>query len=192
MVKAILEERKTQTRRIFKNQPTFEVIKAEPWVVLGELQRRNSGMPLWILQSSDQIGTDLSHEWGCPYGAADDRLWVRETIYGEYEAKLPNTAPKGCKFIEDAGNYWYAADEEIGQEHTIATPSIFMPRWASRILLEIKDVRLEKVENCSEEDAIAEGFNSKTEFLSVFYEINKKYKGTNPYVWVLNFEILEK
>jgi hypothetical protein len=187
MVRAILERRKTQTRRILKNQPTFEVAKAEPWVVSGELQRRDSGMPLWILQSPEQLGTDLSHEWGCAYGAPGDLLWVRETIYGEYEAKLPNVAPKGCTTIGEAGNYWYAADEEVGQEHTVTTPSIFMPQWASRISLEIKEVRLEKVEDCSEEDAIAEGFKSKAEFLETFYSINPKCCGLNPYVWAVTF-----
>lgn len=73
MVRAILENRKTQTRRIAKPESVT-----------------------------------------CPYGTKGDRLWVRETIHGEYEAKLPNTPPKDCKTIDEVGNYWYAADDEPG------------------------------------------------------------------------------
>lgn len=131
-------------------------------------------------------------EWECPYGRKGDRLWVRETIHGYMEHKLPNVPPNDCKTINEAGNYWYAADDEPMQEHTIATPSIFMPRWACRILLEITDVRLERVEDCSEEDAIAEGFKDKADFLSTFYAINPKQKDLNPCVWAINFEVLEE
>lgn len=141
MVRAILEGRKTQTRRVVKRQ----------YVNVDKLDSYTEEM-------------QLRH---CPYGVPGDRLWVRETyLYDDcrYDrGPMPKTAPAGW---QDA--FYYRADGECCQQipecacceldgKTPWRPSIFMPRWASRITLEITDVRVQRLQDISEDDAQAEG-----------------------------------
>ena len=79
----------------------------------------------------------------CPYGQPGDRLWVRDTF-----------ADAGCRLT-------YRADQNDGAHCVVKrwTPSIHMPRWASRILLEVTDVRVERLQDISEEQAMAEGIH---------------------------------
>jgi hypothetical protein len=138
MVRAINEGRKTQTRRVV-HHPPFE--------------------------ATDK-GIDI--EWAvgnlkCPYGVPGDRLWVRET-WGCPSADHPCVAdgrkPRpGDRLVyraNPADDYQWGAGLP-SQGSFCWRPSIFMPRWASRILLEITDVRVQRVQEISEEDAIAEG-----------------------------------
>jgi hypothetical protein len=176
MVKAILDGRKTQTRRILKTQPRFDVAHSERWIINGELQRRDSGIPLWIFKDKHQLESELSYEWGCPYGDIGELLWVRETW---------------LKYLD---LYLYRATDPIPdslmqQEETKWKPSIHMPRCASRIKLKIQGVSVERVEDCSTEDAIAEGFGSFSEFINFFYQLNPSFYTQNPYVWVIQFEM---
>lgn len=172
MVRAILDGRKTQTRRIFKSK--FE----------GE----------WTGQK-------------CPFGAIGDRLWVRETW-----AKTC-ISPDG---ICDGDGCWnYRADDPTAKypgdwpDNTPAhedpprwKPSIFMPRAASRILLEVTDIRVERLRNISTLDAIAEGVGKEiidltghvgyttpeTVFASLWMHINGLDSWeANPLVWVITF-----
>ena len=71
-------------------------------------------------------------------------------------------------------------------------PSIRMPRWASRITLEIVKVRVERQLDITLEDAIKEGFGSEREFNKVFLRLNPHLKGENPWVWVIEFRVLGK
>lgn len=118
MVRAILDGRKTQTRRVITDQ---SVISLRPDGSLGKVQPR------------------------CKHGQPGDRLWVRETWAMEGTDET-STLP-----------LQYKADRSDWLKCSKWRPSIHMPRWASRITLEIESVRLERVQEITEEDAIAEG-----------------------------------
>lgn len=118
MVRAILEGRKTQTRRIAKEPKVIKVVDSK-----------------WV---SDGIS------WGpSPYGQVGDRLWVRETWATLNDREVVYRASSEKNILNVPSVKW--------------KPSIHMPRWASRITLEITNVRVERLQDISEEDAKAEG-----------------------------------
>lgn len=182
MVKAILEGRKTQTRREIKN--------ADKWWPHGPEHFTNPG---------DALDAVVRHN--CPYGKTGDRLWVRETF-----AELPDMDG------DSVGHVLYRADGGYGGKWT---PSIFMPRDYSRILLEITDVRVERLNEISEEDAIAEGIEIDhkasngdpmyrhyihsnipdsspwVSFESLWESINGKGSFDDRWVWVIEFKRLD-
>ncbi|PHR17851.1 MAG: hypothetical protein COA41_11155 [Sphingopyxis sp.] len=88
----------------------------------------------------------------CPYGQPGDRLWVRESW--TTRQGLDGVAPRNISHDQSVG---YLADTEEGPWLGKVRPSIHMPRWASRILLEVTDVRIERLQDISEEQAEAEG-----------------------------------
>lgn len=167
MVQAIIDGRKTQTRRIIKGFP----LEAIHFSV-------GSDQDSEIMHSELPITDDLFYEWvngelrfsssdypeegyvsvSCPFGQVGDRLWVRETwqIIGDpatlpcqshnliYKADYPNCVDKRYDTIPDISEVKFK-------------PSIHMPRWASRIQLEITNIRIERLSDISEQDAIAEG-----------------------------------
>lgn len=145
--------------------------------------RRTSGMPQlgpqakWLLweghswKASGLIG-DIPDEWlskilYCPYGVPGDRLWIRESWQcPEYEGSRICDIPQGADVA-------YAADFGVNEPGNRKwRPSIHMPRWASRITLEITEVRVERLQDISEEDAIAEGFDADL-CASVFADASK-------------------
>ncbi len=169
MVRAILDGRKTQTRRVMKNQPPDDVApisvsRYHPTIV----DRNGDEAP------GDEIFGAYSDdgEWGCksPFGEPGDRLWVREThevrrIGTEtFEGGRPARRYAGIAYQADDGraevdidlNTFQALD---AKESRGWSPSIHMPRWASRITLEITGVRVERLKAISEDDAIAEGID---------------------------------
>ena len=130
-------------------------------------------------------------DFDCPYGRPGDRLWVRETF--SYDAKL--------HFRGDRGPCWYWADgnPEYG-DWTKPRPSIHMPRWASRITLEITGVRVERLQSISEEDALAEGATLHKDkdpdygyagwYRALWESINGPDSwAANPFVWVIEFSL---
>ncbi|OVW86089.1 hypothetical protein [Klebsiella pneumoniae] len=133
MVRAILDGRKTQTRRPIKWKQTR----------FTEIGEREDGS-IWPWSEDAEHACDFWHP--CPFGAVGDRIWVRET-WNKYGGLLTYRADHD--WIDDM------------RKETVCTakwvPSIHMPRWASRILLEITDVRVERLNAISEEDARAEG-----------------------------------
>lgn len=155
MVRAILDGRKTQTRRIMAPQPADDIERC-------------------IFPNPEAIGwkSSLRHKHGsttahfCHYGKPGDRIWVRETFQGplfDYDLMdsyckdpTPFEKPEFCVYKADGvpAPEFYDADDEL---HCCWRPSIHMPRWASRILLEITDVRVERLNAISQEDAQAEG-----------------------------------
>jgi hypothetical protein len=173
MVRALLEGRKTQTRRIIKPQPDI----ADP-----ELEK--------VLPAAWEDGfIDVK----CPYGIIGDRLWVRETFCAESQQTIHYRAD-GWEY--DGGGGW--------------KPSIHMPRWASRIDLEVTAVRVERLQDISEADAVAEGiesfmqygqqayadylkrrhcvYDSRFSFKSLWESINGFDSWqVNPWVWVIEF-----
>ena len=184
MVRAILEGRKTQTRRVVKPQHDCSFDGLAP--------------------AREYLGRKHFGSWGayfgwafvpCPYGPAGTRLWVRETHYVERAGHDGET-----------GFILYKASEP---DMIVSRwrPSIHMPRWASRILLEVEDVRLERVQDISDLDALAEGIQviGRTEvndlsrgkfrhaFRALWDSINAK-RGhgwdKNPWVWVVQFRVV--
>lgn len=150
MVRAILEGRKTQTRRAFSDRTKFAFDCAAQ---IGEVS---------LFLDQDELGkNDLGYVLDfCPYGKAGDRLWVRETWRGWVCINPPSESRKlgvaryvpaqmECKRLDYKATQ--AADNEPYR------PSIHMPRWASRIQLEIVSVRAERLNDISADDAIAEG-----------------------------------
>ena len=162
MVRALLDGRKTQTRRVVKPQPD---------AALGDLPGAawNAGF------------VNVS----CPYGAPGDTLWARET-WGPFEGGFIYRADEGPNVKPDDGR-WH--------------PSIHMPRWASRLTLHIKSVRVERLQEISEADALAEGCTAKLaeeapaldEARQDFRELWESINGpgswdANPWVWVVEFK----
>ena len=170
MVLAILDGKKTQTRRVAKLNDVGRV--------------KEAGSPRnWHCDDPDAVNA-------CPYGCHGDTLWVRETWApartGGYDAR------------EDGGLYWYRASD-AGICDGPWKPSIFMPRDACRIRLEITGVRLERLQDISEDDSKAEGVTQIPEcqgsytyaYAQLWDAINKKRGypwASNPWVWVVSFE----
>lgn len=212
MVQAILEGRKTMTRRLFKYNGMGQHHEPIPHHVCKD------GGGDWIAWSGGGDKLSPNFDWDkktlelypngggikCPYGKPGDRLWVRETWGNEY-----------------GGGYLYkASHEHMTPGDNRWRPSIHMPRAASRILLEITDVRVERVHDISEADAISEGVESWVEdrmksrptHYKIYYQTNPKdpdfYSSTakvsfetlwqsingpeswneNPFVWVITFK----
>ncbi|HCA6984233.1 TPA: hypothetical protein MX171_000928 [Klebsiella pneumoniae] len=168
MVRAILDGRKTQTRRPIKWKQTR----------FTEIGEREDGSK-WPWSEDAEHACDFWHP--CPFGAVGDRIWVRETwaTLGNEDGCCIDWEGNLCKGDERSaariyrasceqrpGDYglWSIPDDAYWKPHTKEhkfegawRPSIHMPRWASRILLEITDVRAERLNAISEEDATAEG-----------------------------------
>lgn len=194
MVNAILEGRKTQTRRVMKPQPTptpddFPGQAGHWWP-------SNKHQSMLHVENELREWTGLAGD-ACPYGGAPgDVLWVRETFSGPRGCRRlkPTDWPKGCPI-------WYWADgDESDFEATGPKPSIHMPRWASRLTLEITDVRVERLQDISEDDAECEGVTPaappeqtgarhKPAFRHLWEDINGEESwASNPWVWVVEFQ----
>lgn len=148
MVKATLEGRKTQTRRIIKPQP--ENAKLATYKDNLVWHPNKNATHLFDPNVSSSIENAFNPRCYCPYGWIGDRLWVRETwrhalseTHECFAYKADNMYKCGKKAPDDFTPTW--------------RPSIFMPKKACRLWLEITNVRVERLQDISEEDAIAEG-----------------------------------
>lgn len=181
MARAILDGTKTQTRRIVKPFPPEAV---------SSFYRPFATEP----NNWHGYGGDAIRWYGsCPYGQpGGDRLYVRETWAAShaYDHLPPHLIPRSARIH-------YAATEERGG--LLWRPSIHMPRWASRITLEITDVRVERLQDISEADSIAEGVihnpllatNSRESFMHLWGRINgPRSWDANPWVWAITFKRL--
>ena len=193
MVRAILDGRKTQTRRIMKPQP-------EPCPRGGHWWPSNVFKTMLHVEDEMQNGKG---GWGglvgdaCPFGDLGDRIWVRET-WAEAGASAPDLKLYRANYPEHVPSIY----ENVPPTEEIRwTPSIHMPRWASRILLEITDVRVERLKSISDGDAIREGC-STADMMSgdcvadVFARLWVSIYGSdswnaNPWVWVIEFKRVE-
>lgn len=193
MVRALRDGSKTQTRRVAKQTESGHV--KEP-----------GGNRRWHTEDPDSSAA-------CPYGQPGDRLWVRESFSGpdcmersdEYPALPPGQWPK-----ESPIWCWADGEPEYG-DWTRPRPSIHMPRWASRITLEIVSVRVERLQKISEADALAEGVQAepcdharlscadigcweptaKGQYGWLWESINGPGSwGVNPWVWAVEFRRL--
>ncbi|EMC8497215.1 hypothetical protein VLL38_003694 [Klebsiella pneumoniae] len=139
-VRALLDGSMTQVRRPI----TWRQTRAT------EIGEREDGSK-WPWSEDAEHACDFWHP--CPFGAVGDRIWVRET-WAEAGASAPDLKLYRANYPEHVPSIY----ENVPPAEEIRwTPSIHMPRWASRILLEITGVRVERLNAISEEDAIAEG-----------------------------------
>jgi hypothetical protein len=203
MVRAILEGRKTQTRRIAK-EPCQEYLK------------NASGMAVVL----DGVAYNYSfvEELGkCPYGKPGDRLWVRETWGAGSRPDPFEGSVEGIEYRADEAYLDAAEDLPLNQGDVPDgvelcdyigkgwKPSIHMPRWASRILLEITDIRVERLQSISDDDAKAEGWpGPETELgypmakpVNWFNDLWVKINGPdswnlNTWVWVISFRRIDQ
>jgi len=200
MVRAILDGSKTQTRRMVKHN-----IVGLPACTPSD---SSTGKPL------NELWVDDNDMFTCPYGKQGDRLWVRETHYIVYAQGNKN-------------NHVIEIDYKADLNHTKRMcpqqwrPSIHMPRWASRILLGVKTVGVERLQDISAEDAIAEGIryhslynewggveehpdstadipqwrwyeDPREAFMHLWISINGEHSwNENPWVWNIEFNVLE-
>lgn len=218
MVRALLDGRKGQTRRLIKPQPVLDKV---PW---RGTTPEDTG---WVLNKDGKSwrydgmrdGKRISHcgPYVCPYGQPGDLLWVRESIVqsvsshlgadGEYHSEWG----LGAKYVADGAK---PGRDDYG--NTFASrPSIHMPRWASRLTLELTGVRVERLQDISEAVAIAEGIDliftwkgypygwrnylregdgtgsfadPRDSYASLIDSINGRGSwDANPWVWVLTF-----
>ncbi|HBV7258830.1 hypothetical protein [Klebsiella pneumoniae] len=202
MVRAILDGRKTQTRRPIKWKQTR----------FTEIGEREDGSK-WPWSEDAEHACDFWHP--CPFGAVGDRIWVRETF-----CTVDDTQYGGGKWVDYRATPKFEASHPAGwdcapndAEALKWRPSIHMPRWATRILLEITNVRVERLNAISEEDARAEGIidggclncgepepcgcaNPEPDATDAFAYLWQSIYGqeswnANPWVWVISFERIE-
>lgn len=191
MVNTILYGRKTQTRRVIK---TF--LHTYTWGTAESIKDTN-GLPSFVdVENIEEL---------CPYGQVGDRLWVRETWFADkkYDHLKPSAIP-----IDSLISYKATVIKTViipdwaGKTRS----AIFMPRWASSINLEITEIRVQRLQDISEEDAIAEGMTGRlgqeatggllTCARDVFQQywdlINgKKYPWSmNPFVVAISFKVV--
>ena len=141
MVRAILDGRKTQTRRIIKDC----TVGRDPISKFIQIGKKFIGC-------YPEDVPELIREC-CPYGVPGDRIWVRET-WAEAGASAPDLKLYRANYPSHVPTHY----ENVPPAEDVRwTPSIHMPRWASRILLEITDVRVEQLKSTSEEEARSEG-----------------------------------
>jgi hypothetical protein len=195
-VRGILEGRKAQTRRKLKVQPSL--YKGAIWEFPWGAGCSGSYLPVMPGHATASA---------CPFGKIGDQLYVRETFitgyhinedgkpdsFDEHGNKKPETV-----FYRATGDidYW---DDGDGFRNVPWKASIHMPRWASRIQLEITNIRVERLQNITEEDATAEGcdlpavegmsfkFNARHNFRHAWDSIYKNWD-QNPWVWVIEFK----
>jgi len=182
MVRAILEGRKTQTRRVITQQPSAKLYQ---YMSRNEWYEADGQEPKYhTLRKS-------------PYGVTGDLLWVRETWAQLCEA---DELTGKCDVAYRADDW---PEDERGPDYINGTwrPSIFMPRWASRITLEVERVRVERVQDIGDDSCEAEGVSLanasipgylRKRFQTLWDSINSKRGFSwsyNPWVWVVYFRL---
>ncbi|WP_434058157.1 hypothetical protein [Enterobacter kobei] len=217
MVRAILDGRKTQTRRIMKVQPSdgfhpthngCDLDLNAHWYTPGVVDKNGYLQPA----KKDVFGVaDENEGYTCPFGAVGDRIWVRET-WAEAGAGAPDLKLYRANYPEHVPTHY----ENVPPADEIRwTPSIHMPRRACRLTLEITGVRVERLNGISETDAEAEGIDMEALFdaqdcydciadhnmtgrptatgafkylwESIYGEESWK---SNPWVWVIEFKVV--
>jgi hypothetical protein len=194
MVRAILEGRKTMTRRVIKDTGLYAIDERWHGIETATRERRN-------------LATQ------CKHGQPGDHLWVKET---SIIAPKHFATPDNYCIPDKEGDLRYiqyiaseSDTEAAGWYKLKKSPSIFMPRWASRITLEITDVKVERLQDITENDALAEGIqedamapmshficangSSTREPVYAFETLWESINGpgtwdANPFVWAISFK----
>ena len=205
MVKAILAGKKTMTRRVVKsigNEMHYKQLLGD-WV-LSEPPEIKDGVLHWELQTD--VDDSRMFKTKCPYGQVGDILWVRETFcYDDFD--------NGGETIYFKADYTEKEAKELFTDLELKwKPSIFMPRYAAKLFLKVTNIRVERLQDITEEDAMDEGVKDPYDYQHPDYyeqshlrgvEINKcAFAGLwdsinakrgygwelNNWVWVVEFE----
>lgn len=205
MVRAILDGRKTVTRRIIKHQPPrgYEYSDITSNSIYAKFINQEGK---YFLAKKPYINVD-------PWGEGDNVLYVRETWQSFFPEEVTDRHQQGPRSFSGIpaesvkGHYmyfYYRADGEI--EDSLWRPSIHMPKEAARIFLRVKEVRVEKLQDMCVVDCVREGadtgvswvIDAKPNFIKLWnFTINKldidRYGWeANPWVWVIEFERISK
>jgi hypothetical protein len=222
MVRALLDGSKTQTRRVMKRQPyishsnppRFSDVEAGDLFVCPDFCP-TTPQRLSVIAECERpgvyhcMGQRQFAEKHSPYGVPGDRLWVRETFQGPmweegtWDPDTDHHKPEFCEYRADGGPMPEYVDFEDNL-HQGWKPSIHMPRWASRITLEVTGVRVERLQEISQADAEAEGIDflrhvpdadetlTPRELYMCLWDGLKPSAGAawpdNPWVWVVEFK----
>lgn len=196
MVRATIDGKKSQTRRIVKPQP----------IAGTDALRDIPGENRWWAAYAGKdptgvtyrpLGSDQQHDWRCPYGMRGDLLWVREPWRASsiHDRLKPSEIPVG-----DSVAYYADGELYLTGRYRHAR---FMPRWASRITLRITDVRVELLQEISAEDCIAEGLSTTFREHDAVADLRRQYRelwvsingpdswAANPWVWVIAFAVIK-
>lgn len=210
--KAGRKEKDRRTKGLEKINPkATEIVRSDSWPKQGD----------WVARfriEKEEIAFEVTDIVKCPYGKVGDVLWVRETLRQKGELGIEYFADNELiseNIIPD--NYG-----PYGGEYTFRNiPNIHMPKWACRTFLQITDIRVERLQDISEEDAIAEGVQQgifrmgpntekkqfQLETMSKGSPIGTHYDGfkfiwwningeeswnKNPWVWVITFKQISK
>lgn len=189
MVQSILEGRKTQTRRICKDNGDsligYEYVIDNPTYPEYWKGKKSEPYTGWVAKFNN---LKIAMPRSCPYGKVGDALWVRESF---------------CPGFSDEKQIHYKADDPNLKEFKRMgwkwKPSIHMPKEAARIFLKIADIKVERVQDISEEDILKEGLEKNMPvMLKAFGELWDKINGerasweSNPFVWVISFNKIDK
>ncbi|EHW9667540.1 hypothetical protein K3N19_004498 [Salmonella enterica subsp. enterica serovar Agbeni] len=207
MVRAILDGRKTQTRRPVKPQPELTERSGFSW----------NGVVFGSGSDDRETNRNFAHV-KCPFGKPGYRIWVRETFRVHSRASDVATLVYRASVRNSWTEQTHRVPVAVCNKPAIPekwTPSIHMPRWASRITLEITDVRVERLHNISERDALREGLfqlpasgryclqpgmqyfgmasrSAKEVYSWLWASIyGEESWAANPWVWVIEFKRVE-
>ena len=173
-VRQILADKKTQTRRVVRPQPP-KGWDRHCWF----------DAPIYGWTYQDQPA-GIWHKARCLFGHIGDRLWVREAFLESDSYDYENDCWRVFYRATDSGEIEPDRDEGARWQ----TP-LFMPRRLSRITLELTDIRVQRVTDITEEDALAEGYDSIGAFMQAFVDLNRHRKlfdwDTPPWVWAITF-----
>ncbi len=188
MLWSIINKQKSMTRRVIGKRDYLG------WASTS-CERDDDGWPM---------GTDEYGDWHrlqCPYGTPGDRLWVK---HGFWRHAPPSANPANEIAWDEVtkcsrwptGQSVRDSKPELGPRWS-RKPSIFMPRWASIVLLQVTAVRLERLQAITDKDVVAEGVrNGRMQaFKHLWNTINQKRGygwSVNPYVWAVSFKVLKK
>ena len=210
MVRKLLTGEKTQTRRALRKQPDshhwetlpgYELRRLEMVTIDGRISVK------FVHSIPHNPNSDDASGWvTCPYGVPGTKLWVRETWRADakFDAMSPRDIPPGSGVFCEANRGNWECGPYDGTPGKLR-PSMFMPRWASRITLEVTDVRVERLHAISEDDDLAEGVtpsaggmwtaaqgqagtSPRAAFALLWNSINGVGSwDANPWVWCLSF-----